>query len=135
MIRISSNLASEFLVASQLNRLGLTVALTLGNTKEIDILISNNNNKKFSIDVKGLKNTTNWRVNEPEKPRNDHFFILVCYKNKFSDIDYMPEFYIIPSTEIKELLTNWSGNDTVTCIAYKKLRDNKKYKDAWKYFL
>lgn len=135
MTRISSNIASEFLVASQLNRLGLIVTLTLGNTKEIDLLIANSNNKKFSIDVKGLKNKTNWTVKEPEKPRNDHFFVLVCYKNKFGDVDYMPEFYIIPSTEVKELLTYWSGSDTVTCIDYKKLRDNKKYKEAWKYFL
>ena len=129
MARISANLASEFYVASLLNRLEHTVTLTLGNTKEIDLLVSNSEGKKVSIDVKGLKNTTNWVVN-PKLKRKDHFYVLVCYKNKFHQVDLSPEVFVIPSLEIDKLLTEWVGQPGVTGIKYSNVK-NSKYKDAW----
>lgn len=125
----NTNLASEFYVASQLFRLGYTVTITLGNSKEIDI-IACKNGRTITIDVKGLKNTTNWPLN-PKRTSPDHFYILVTYKNAFGDIEKHPEVFVIPAPEIKRLLGSWSGRPDVKAIGYNKLRDSK-YRGAWK---
>jgi len=54
-----TNLASEFYIASQLHRLGYITVLALGHTKEIDLVAIHPDGRTATIDVKGLKNTTN----------------------------------------------------------------------------
>lgn len=126
----NTNLASEFFIASQLFRLGYIVTLTLGHTKEIDIIAIRPNDKKvITIDVKGLKNTTNWPLTPKRKEKN-HYFILVAWRNKFDKIDFNPEVFVIPSIEINKVLSKWSGKPDVTCVGYSKIK-NSKYKDAW----
>ena len=125
----NTNLASEFYVASQLFRLGYIVTLTLGHTKEIDLIVVNGN-KIITIDVKGLKNTTNWPIALKSKKKN-HFFALVAWNNKFENLYIRPDIFIIPSNRIKKLLTKWSGRPNVTCVNYSKVK-NSKYKEAWK---
>jgi len=129
----NTNLASEFYVASQLFRCGYTVTLTLGNTKEIDLIVTDGT-KVLTIDVKGLKNMTNWPLTLIAEPRQNHFFVLVAWKNKFEkigDIDSVPDVYIIPATKIREVLTPWAGRPNVTCVAYRNIK-NSEYKNAWK---
>ena len=122
----NTNLASEFFIASHLFRLGYIVTITLGHTKEVDLIVVNKEGKKVSIDVKGLVGRTNWPL-KPKLIREDHFYILITYKDKFNDLNTIPEVYIIPSTEIKDLITNWKNRSGVT---YKKLKNNK-YKYSW----
>lgn len=122
----NTNLASEFYIASLLFRLGYTVTITLGHTKEIDLIVANEDGKKISIDVKGLIGKTNWPI-KPKLIRKDHFYVLVTYIDKFSDLKVVPEVFIIPSQEIKTFITEWENRQGV---AYKTLR-NSKYKDAW----
>jgi len=55
----NTNLASEFYVASQLFRQGYVVTVTLGHTKEIDLIVAHPDGRTITIDMKGLKNTTN----------------------------------------------------------------------------
>jgi hypothetical protein len=124
----NTNLASEFYVASQLFRLGYTVTITLGNAKEIDI-IACKNGKIVTIDVKGLKNTTNWPLN-PKRIKPDHFYVLVTYKNNFGDIETHPEVFVIPSGEIKRVLGSWSGRPDIKAVGYNKIRTSK-YLNAW----
>ncbi len=99
--RISSNLASEYYVASLLFRLGYEASITLGKTKEIDLLVYDpETQKQITIDVKGLKNTTNWVMPRKLSERDDHFFVLVTFKNRFDDLDTIPEVYTIPSRKV-----------------------------------
>ena len=122
----NTNLASEFYVASKLFRLGYT----LGHTKEIDIVAINPiDGKIITIDVKGLKNKTNWPL-IPRKKAKSHYFILVAWCNKFNDPSFQPEIFVVPSTKISKLLTPWSGNPKVLCVGYTKAK-NSKYKNAW----
>jgi hypothetical protein len=122
----SSNLAAEFYVASALFRLGYNVTLTLGNAKEIDLLVYNEKTKKtVTIDVKGSKYTTNWPMPSPKKlsPRRGHFFVLLTFKNKTQDLTSAPDIYVIPSTMVRKLWSNWSGKSKQKCIAYKKIKN------------
>ncbi len=125
----NTNLASEFYVASQLFRLGFTVTITLGHTKEIDLIVAHPDGRTVTVDVKGLKDTTNWPLT-PKLRRKNHFYALVAYRGKFSNIASQPEIFIIPSVGIEKLLVPWSGKPEVTCIVYSKIRGSK-YKDAW----
>ena len=124
-----TNLASEFYIASQLYRLGYVAAITLGHTKEIDLLVAHPNGKIITIDVKDLKDATNWSL-QPKLKNKDHFYILVNYKNKLGDLSFHPEVFVIPSLEVDNLLSSWTGKPKVTCIEYKDVK-NSRYKDAW----
>jgi len=129
--RQDANLPAEFYVASQLFRLGHTVTITLGHTKEIDLIVVHSDGRTITIDVKGLKNTTNWPIN-PKLEKEDHFFVLVSYLNKFGDLNIHPDVFVVPSLEIKSLLTPWSGKAHVKQkgVRYRDVK-NSKYKNAW----
>lgn len=125
----NTNLASEFYVASQLFRLGYVVTVTLGHTKEIDIIVAHPDGRTITIDVKGLKNTTNWPL-KPKLRSEDHFYILVSYRNRFDDLASHPDVFVIPSLEVEKVLHSWSGKPDVTCVNYRDLKDSK-YKNGW----
>ncbi len=125
----NTNLAAEFHVASQLFRLGYTTTVTLGHTKEIDLIVAHPDGRTVTIDVKGLKNKTNWPL-APKLISKNHFYVLVTYLNKFENVSSEPEVFVIPSTRVKSLLSRWSGRPDITAVAYSRVRDSK-YKDAW----
>jgi|GEM_PF-6572559 len=130
--RNSSNLAAEFYVASLLYRLGYTATITLGHTKEIDIVVYDEKTKRtVTIDVKGLKNTTNWVMPDESKlsPRKTHFFALVTFRNKIRDLSAVPEVFFVPSTRVKELWSPWSGKPEIKCIEYKNVSKHAEFKD------
>jgi hypothetical protein len=125
----TSNLASEFYVASQFLRLGYVTTVTLGHTKEIDLIVAHPDGRTVTIDVKGLKNTTNWPLT-PKLRRRSHFYVLVSYLNKFADLSAPPEVFIVPSVQVKRLLWRWPGRPDVTAVRYSKVR-HSKYRAAW----
>lgn len=127
----NTNLASEFYVASQLFRLGYVVTVTLGHTKEIDLIVAHPDGRTITIDVKGLKTTTNWPLH-PKLKTKEHFYVLLSYLNKFGDLNTHPDVFVIPSLalEVEKLLHRWSGKPNVTCVEYRELK-NSKYKNAW----
>ncbi len=126
---INSNLSSEFYVASLLFRAGYVATITFGNTKQVDIITYDpKTKKKVTIDVKGLKNTTNWVM--PKKLVRDkhHFYILVTFKNKFNNFNLAPEFYVVPAFDVKKLRRSWTGRKDVKGIPYKLIKNQEKYK-------
>ena len=125
----NTNLAAEFYVASQLFRMGLTVTLTLGHTKEIDLMVAHPDGRTVTIDVKGLKNKTNWPI-KPKLISKSHFFVLVSYINKFKNVEVQPEVFVVPSTQLKALLHGWSGRPDITAVGYTHVKGGR-FKDAW----
>lgn len=128
----NTNLAAEFFVASQLYRKGYNVTLTLGHTKEIDLIIPFPDGRVITIDVKGLKNKTNWPINPKLKQKN-HYYVFVCYLDKIDDLEVPPEVFIVPSVQINKVLSKWSKTTHVNVFAvdYKRIK-NTGYKDAWR---
>ena len=127
--RQSSNLAAEYYVASLLFRLGYVATVTFGNTKEIDLMVFDPETKKqITIDVKGLKNTTDWIMPKKPSERPNHFYVLVTFKNKFSDIEETPEVYTLPSKQVKKLWVGWIGREEVKAIKYSDLREHPEFK-------
>lgn len=125
----NTNLASEFYVASQLFRLGYVVTVTLGHTKEIDLIVAHPDGRTITIDVKGLKTTTNWPLH-PKLETKEHFYVLLSYRDKFGDLNTQPDVFVIPSPEVVKLLHRWSGKPNVTCVEYRDVK-NSRYRNAW----
>ena len=113
-------------MASHLFRLGNSVTVTFGHTKEVDLIVNIPEKGLITVDVKGLAGKTNWPI-LPKLKKDNHFYVLVTYLDKFENICILPEFYIIPSLEIDKLITYWKNRSGIT---YKMLKDSK-YKDAW----
>jgi len=127
--RQSSNLAAEYYVASLLFRLGYVVTVTFGNTKEIDLMVYDPETQKtVTIDVKGLKNKTNWIMPKNPSERPDHFYVLVTFKNRFIDLDKIPEVYTLPSEQIRKLWVDWAGKGEQRAIKYRDLREHPEFK-------
>ena len=129
----SSNLAAEYHVASLLYRLGYVVTVTFGNTKEIDLIVYDPTSRKtVTIDVKGLKNKTNWPMPNEEglRPRPDHFFVLVTFKDKMRELETKPEVYTIPSTTVRRLWKSWSGRPAQKCINLKDVKNRSELRGA-----
>lgn len=133
----NTNLASEFYVMSQMHRLGFEPILTLGNKKDIDIVIEKENDR-YTIDVKGLKNKTNWPIGSKDKcerfkKNKSHYFAFVTYLGKFDEFNSLPEVFIVPADEAVKLAKPWGAGNDQFSVEYKDLKDSE-YKDAWNYF-
>jgi len=134
MARQDANLASEFYVASQVFRLGKLATITLGQVKQIDLVVTDPRkpSRTVTIDVKGLKRKDNWPIGEFPSilRRRDHFYVLVSYLERFGELGIQPDVFIIPSMEIERILSPWSGRKDLKCVLYKTVKGGK-YENAW----
>ncbi len=130
MEKYNTNLASEYLILSMLNRLGLDAYITLGNKKSIDIIVKNEN-KTITIDVKGLAGTTLFPLDNFKENLKNHFIVFVSYLNKINDCEVTPEIHIVPSNKIESIMYhNPKGNRKG--INLSALRKEKIYQNNWK---
>ncbi|MCZ2131521.1 MAG: hypothetical protein LC109_14805 [Bacteroidia bacterium] len=109
----NTNLASEYYVLSMLYRQGFDAYITLGNKKGIDIILNLNNEKQLTIDVKGLQGTTLFPLDnvDDQADKPNHFVVFLSFLNKMSDPLVMPEIYVLPHNDLKELMYhNPKGN-------------------------
>lgn len=133
----SSSLAAEFYVASQLYRQGYHALVTYGNMKALDLVaVKPEDNRTATIDVKSIKNKTNWPLTPKGKVgRAGHFYVFLSYHDRFEDLNSPPEVWVVPSTDLKGLLVPWSrAAKGQTCVAYRDLNKpaaRAKYQDRW----
>ena len=109
----NTNLASEYYVLSMLYRQGFDAYITLGNKKGIDIILNLNNEKQITIDVKGLQGTTLFPLDnvDDEAKKPNHYVVFLSFLNKMSDPLVLPEIYVLPHNDLKELMYhNPKGN-------------------------
>ena len=93
-----TGIASEYLVLSMLYRMEIDACMCIGNTKSVDIIIKKNNTV-LTLDVKAVRGYSSLIVNNV-KPIENHFVCFVVYNERFLDISYIPEFFIVPSQYI-----------------------------------
>ncbi len=142
-ISSNTNLASEYYVLSCLYRIGADAYLTLGNKKSVDIIVKKPH-RLITIDVKGLKGTTNFPIDNWTESSENHYLVFVTYNDKITDTTILPDVYIVPSMEIETaydelkgrsmVYVNPKGNRKVVELGrLKKLAD--RYKNNWHPFL
>jgi hypothetical protein len=102
-----SGIASEYLVLSMLYRLGLEAYMTLGSKKNIDIRVVARTGRALTVDVKSVQGYSSLVVNNV-RSRRHHFVVFVIYNNHFHDIGVNPDIFVVPSTLIPKLRSEYA---------------------------
>ncbi len=130
MTTYNTNLASEFYVLSMLHRLGIDAALTLGNKKAVDIIVTNESRTITTIDVKGLEKRYDWPAdNIHELKDKQHFYVLVSFEGKITDPLSIPSAWIIPANELDQFIRKYKTRTVISRADVKAKGLN--YLHAW----
>ncbi|HEY4685628.1 MAG TPA: hypothetical protein VII57_06225 [Dehalococcoidia bacterium] len=125
-------MAAEYFVMSALYRLGLDASLTLGNRKQIDIVVERPGRIPITIDVKGVYGKGPWLLTEAD-PAPGHFLVFVSFEGTAA-ASTSPTSFIIPAQELTQFLkpiTKWStGKTKYSDVSYARIRDSN-YREAW----
>lgn len=121
-----TGMASEFLVMSMLYRLGLNAHLTLGNNKRVDIVVETYDDKAVTIDVKSVRGYDSIPAGNVIA-KDNHYVVAVVYKNRFGDVNVLPDFYIVPSKVIVEKAVIYETGPTDLFV-----KDIVEFKNGWK---
>ena len=127
-----TNLASEFYVLSLLHRLGVDATLTLGSRKGIDIVVVKGEGDSIhaiTVEVKGTRGTTGWWVNNVKTRNPDHYVVFVGYKNRMTDVDELPDVWVIPSEDLDKFIRPNPNNKVVGPEKLKQFGSH--YRNAW----
>lgn len=96
--KIIQGITGEYYAAAKLSSFGLTVAMTLKNTKDNDILITDGKKPKM-VQIKTTEGPkAEWTFSKIVETNPNQVYILVILKPK-KDCNY-PDFYIVPSKAI-----------------------------------
>ncbi len=129
----NTNLASEYYVLATLYRLGFDAYITLGNKKGIDIILNLNDEKQITIDVKGLRGTTLFPLDNVNDSLNkpNHFIVFLSFLNKMNDPMQVPEIYVLPHNSIKDFMyRNPKGNRKGINLSTLR-KEAKEFENNW----
>jgi hypothetical protein len=145
---IQIGLAGQFYVAAEFSVRGYQVGHLLGNSPNIDILVSNEKTgKQYRIQVKTTKTMTpklgpKWKMSKKvENISHENLFYVMVY---LGGIDKPNKYYIVPSIELSQYVKtdhqNWldtpgKKNQKHNDNDLRMFTDsNSKYLDKWDYF-
>lgn len=121
--------AGEYLVAYNLSRRGLAVALMNRGAKGVDMLVTNNGKDVVSIQVKssqGRSQPRQWMVGKHQPSPSSHFFYVFC--NIWEDEKRDPEIFVVPSKKVS-VSVDWNAN--VPLFKIITIEEEKQYLYAW----
>lgn len=131
----------EYYVAAELERRGFTVAVPMSNVDNFDILAISRNKpyNQYAIQVK-TTTKNNWLLHKKNETINEEhiYYIYVKLVN-----NHAPEYYIYPSKEIAEVITerhkNWlatpkKNGEPHKDTSMREFDSTIVAKDRWDYF-
>ena len=127
-----TNIASEFFIISVLSRLELDASLTLGNKKQVDIVVTLAEGRALTIDVKGVAKKMDWLLGSSKpKASPNHFVVLVGYEGKFESPLVSPRVWVVPSLDLAKH-AKVAGNGKTHYIPRKAfMAAGSAYENAW----
>lgn len=127
-----TGMAAEFYVMHVLYRLGLDASLTLGNRKQVDILVERSGKPPVTIYAKGMQSRTGWLLNRVDATGSDsHFVVLVGFEENFGKPSEQPSCFVVPERDVDSLKTTYeSKGKAFYRVDYRKLKDSG-YRNAW----
>jgi len=120
----NTGIASEYYILAQLYRLGYEAYVSLGNKKSIDIRIVKDE-KTITLDVKAVQGYSSLIVNNLTY-KASHFVAFVIYNNKFEDLKFVPEVYIMSSLDVKTIEKSFKDQKRVFKGELQPFKDNWK---------
>ena len=120
----NTGIASEYYILAQLYRLGHEAYVSLGNKKSIDIRIVKDE-KTVTLDVKAVQGYSSLIVNNLTY-KASHFVAFVIYNNKFEDLKFVPEVYIMSSLDVKTIEKSFKDQKRVFKGELQPFKDNWK---------
>lgn len=115
-----THLAGEYYVAAELSRMGLNVAMTMGNAKRVDLIIEHKN-KTLPIQVKALakKQNVGWPLNLKTKFNKDLVFVFVV----LGSVGDLPEYYILDGGEVEKHRLRYKSRGILNIYSVVSWRD------------
>jgi hypothetical protein len=121
--RNSTHLAGEYFVAAELYRRGYSVAMTLGNTKAID-LFAERGSHTVNVQVKAIRNkrSIGWPIMR-DAIKDNIIYVFIC----INDPGESPEYFICTSSETRERVKQYRTRGIVDLSS---VRDDQ-YRERW----
>jgi hypothetical protein len=123
-------LAAKFHVLSVLHRLGAEATLTYAQPDNVDIVAVRQSGEAFTIDVKILRGTTVWPV-EQFRASKHHFVVFVCFQRELSDPHVVPEVYMWASDRLKTFISH----ENTDAISLETVASKLEPALAWEQFV
>jgi hypothetical protein len=123
MEKNNTHLAGEFFVAAELFKRDFQVSMTLGNAKEVDLIIRTPNKKTMSIQVKALQDKNCFTLAVSKVVAQDFYVFVFLYDDKKH-----PDYFILKGSEIlsnRELYYGSSLHSTRQTVNYGPLFQHK----------
>jgi hypothetical protein len=122
--RNSSHLSGEYFVAAELYRRGLSVAMTLGNAKAID-LFAERGSRTVNVQVKTIANKKNvgWPITK-KNIRKNIIYVFVCL-NVPTKTPYRyepPDYFICTSKEARSKVKEYSTRSIINLSKIQQFR-------------
>src|SRR3989304_8115341 len=123
-------MAAEFWVLSMLHRLGMDAALTLGNKKAVDILITDDSGTFKTVDVKGLEKRYDWPANNIRLPAPpNHSYLFLTFDGKIRCPKHPPSVWIVPGNEVEPFMRTFKTRRVVSRTVL--VHEGGQYEQAW----
>lgn len=127
-------MAGEFFVMERLFRLHHEPALTLGNAKNIDIIVRTRSGALKTVSVKAAQGGGKWPVGKADLSQEENLvFVFLLYRN-FENVWTDPEVWVMPAREVERRKKKWLVGSAIyyshTVLAP---NDLDEFKNAWHY--
>jgi hypothetical protein len=128
-----TGMTGVYFVAAELSARGYIVAVTSRNAPGIDIMATNEEGKRFDIQVKTNRaggTQSYWLLSE--KAREAHYSGLLYIFVNLKGLDKRPDFYVVPSVKVAEKLAVFKSSTGSTWYAYNRSESDKERWDLLK---
>ena len=122
--------AAQFAVAGELCKRGYDVGFTMGNTTpEADLFVRSPGGVPFLVEVKGLKSSNFWLIDEPP-PRPSLFYVLA-----YVPIKEPNQYFVLTCDEVIREVTAWRAAGGKLTEKFQKPGMNfkaaRRYENQW----
>lgn len=128
----ATGMAGEFFVMERLFRLGHEPALTLGNAKNVDILVETKDGQIKTISVKAIRGGGKWPVGKADLSKQKNLVFVFLLYRKFTDVLTDPEVWVMPARDVEVRKNKWfDGYGIYYSHTKYGVPDLEAYRDAW----
>lgn len=125
-----TGLAGEFFVAAEMLKRDLSVSITLGNAKSIDLFAFNPRTQRtFTVQVKALRSKNQFLI-APRQVRREHVYVFVI----LNKLGVPPVYFITPGEVLSDQASRFGKDFQHPTKPGIRPQDLEEFKDKWELF-